>query len=270
VKGDCETSEVYITTTTDIIATIRTLLVTGVFQLKRSWKLTGVPLRGHTNMGSVVGKITEEQPKYDVTETKEGEYETRLYAPSIAIETTQGISEKDGKPFMKLAGYIGVRSTPQNKEQQAISMTAPVVNVKPQEGDTGDRMQFVLPSSLTSPPEPTEGSDVTVVHRSSKLMAVRTFMGGWSESLFESERDKLLELLQRDGVDIVKPMYLEVYRYNPPWTISSMRTNEVAVELVTVSPETVSPETVSPETVSPETVSPETVSPETVSPETQD
>lgn len=190
-----------------------------------------------STMGSVFGRIGEEQPKYEVKDSKEGEYEIRSYPPNIAIETSQSglqSKEKDSAPFMRLAGYIGVRSTPQNVEQQPIAMTAPVVCVKPPEGadnEGGDRMQFILPSSLTSPPEPTENSGVSVVKRSGKLMAVRTFTGGWADGQFDVERDKLLEFLKRDGVEIVKPMYYETYRYNPPWTISSMRTNEVAIEL---------------------------------------
>ena len=192
-------------------------------------------------MGSVVGRITEEQPKYEVRTTLEGEYEVRVYAPNIAIETPQSGSspkEKDSAPFMTLAGYIGVRSTPQNKRQEPVSMTSPVVCIKNTEaasnGDTGStgKMQFILPSSLADPPEPVEGSNVTVVKRSEKIMAVRTFTGNWDEHHFEKERDKLLALLERDGIETVKPMYWETYRYNPPWTLSNMRTNEVAIQLV--------------------------------------
>jgi len=186
-------------------------------------------------MGSVFGKINEERPEYTVRSSVEGEYEIRIYKPNIAIETSQsgmGSKEKDSAPFMKLAGYIGVRSSPQNNRQEAVSMTAPVVSIRSSEGDVGgDKMQFILPSKLTNPPEPNEGTGVSVVKRSEKILAVTTLSGAWSEERFEKERDLLLEKLSRDNVDISKPMYWEVYRYNPPWTIPSMRTSEVAIQL---------------------------------------
>ena len=48
----------------------------------------------------------------------------------FAIETPMGSpsSESEGRrsPFMTLAGYIGVRGTPQNEGAKTIAMTAPV------------------------------------------------------------------------------------------------------------------------------------------------
>ena len=48
----------------------------------------------------------------------------------FAIETPMGSpsSESEGRrsPFMTLAGYIGVRGTPQNDGAKTIAMTAPV------------------------------------------------------------------------------------------------------------------------------------------------
>jgi len=183
-------------------------------------------------MGSVFGTINEERPQYTVRSSVEGEYEIREYKPNIAIETPHlGMNSKEGESsqFMTLAGYIGVRSAPQNNRNEPISMTAPVVSIK---GDTGgDKMQFILPSKLTDPPMPNEGSGVSIVRRSEKIMAVATMTGSWSDERFETERDLLLERLARDGIEIKKPMYWEVYRYNPPWTIPCFKTSEVAIEL---------------------------------------
>ena len=63
-------------------------------------------------------------------------------------------------------------------------------------------------------------------------MAVSTMKGAMDDKQFEEERDKLLEKLSRDGVEVSNPLYWETYRYNPPWTIPSMRTNEVAIQLL--------------------------------------
>ena len=185
-------------------------------------------------MGSVFGVIREERPKYTVRSTSavSGEYEVRVYKPNIAIETpqtSQDPKEKDRGPFMKLAGYIGVRGTPQNTLQEPISMTAPVVCVKSNTDE--DKMQFILPSKIEDPPTPNEGTNVSIVKRSEKIMAVRTVSGATDDHKFEKERDMLLEMLSRDGIEIAKPMLWETYRYNPPWTIPSMRTSEVAIQL---------------------------------------
>jgi len=186
-------------------------------------------------MGSVFGVIREECPEYTARSSSvdSSEYEIRVYKPNIAIETPhtgQDPKAKDSGAFMKLAGYIGVRTTPQNNRQEPISMTAPVLCVKSSESN-GDKMQFILPSKLEDPPSPNEGTDVSIVKRSEKIMAVRTLSGGWSDERFVKERDILLEKLSRDGIEIVKPMRWETYRYNPPWTIPNMRTSEVAIEL---------------------------------------
>ena len=186
-------------------------------------------------MGSVVGKIGEECPEYTVRSVVEGEYEIREYKPNIAIETTRNLEnskETDSGPFMRLAGYIGVRSAPQNVRQEPISMTAPVVCVKSTETETScDKMQFILPSKVTDPPQPNDGTQVSVIQRSEKVMAVSRMNGSLDDKQFEEERDKLLEKLKRDGVEILQPMCWETYRYNPPWTVPSMRTNEVAIQL---------------------------------------
>jgi hypothetical protein len=122
-------------------------------------------------MGSVFGVIREERPEYTVRSRSDtdGEYEVRIYKPNIAIETPQtnlDPKEKDRGPFMKLAGYIGVRTNPQNNRQEPISMTAPVVCVKSSDNKSeGDKMQFILPSTLEDPPEPSEGTGVSIVKR---------------------------------------------------------------------------------------------------------
>lgn len=182
-----------------------------------------------------MGTMNEEQPKYDLKEKKEDEYEIRSYASNIAIQTSQ-VRVEDNRPergaFMKLAGYIGVGSSPQNESKQAISMTAPVVCVMgaEQKQDEGE-MQFILPSGITEPPAPVDGSGVSVVHREKKIMAVRTFSGSRDQEAFDKEKVKLLELLHRDGVQVIEPLTCETYRYNPPWTLAPLRTNEIAIQL---------------------------------------
>ena len=78
------------------------------------------PRRAHASiMGSVFGKITEEQPEYAVVPSATGgtEYEVRKYAPCCVIETTYAsarvmVRGDQGGSFMRLAGYIGVLRKP--------------------------------------------------------------------------------------------------------------------------------------------------------------
>ena len=98
-------------------------------------------------MGSVVGRITEETPAYEVLAADN--FQVRRYAAGTAVEA----SDANNQAFGALAKYIGVMSKPQNARGEAISMTAPVVSI-PDEGDAM-RMQFVLPSALADAPEPT-------------------------------------------------------------------------------------------------------------------
>ena len=103
-------------------------------------------------MGSVVGRISEETPAYEVLATGDN-FEVRRYAAGTAVEA----SDANNQAFGALAKYIGVMSKPQNARSEAISMTAPVVSIP---DDGAMRMQFVLPSAIKDAPEPTAAVDL--------------------------------------------------------------------------------------------------------------
>lgn len=141
--------------------------------------------------------------------------------------------------FMTLAGYIGVRSEPQNERREAIAMTAPVVSVHKPDGGPPP-MQFILPADTqANAPRPTS-ADCRLVSREAKFMVVKTFSGTWSPDVFEQQRDELLRFLREQAPDVhaklKSPLCCETYRYNPPWTLSFMRTNEVAIQIEEVEP----------------------------------
>ena len=68
-----------------------------------------------------------------------------MVSPRFAIETEMADpstkSEGRNNPFMKLAGYIGVGSAPQNEGANKIAMTAPVTMKKSEE--VGEAALFV-------------------------------------------------------------------------------------------------------------------------------
>jgi len=200
-------------------------------------------------MGSVFGKITEETPKFNSlgkhSPAEHLSFEVRHYEPAVAIQTDA--NEKDRGAFMRLAGYIGVGKSPQNAKQEGIAMTSPVVcNMNLDNKSPMTDMQFVLPQSRFGGDPgkaPAPSSDaVRVMQRPARTMAVHTFSGSWSEQEFAQKVKELcsaVEKIQKEDSSfkykLKSPLFSETYRYNPPWTLANMRTNEVAVELEEVA-----------------------------------
>ena len=92
-------------------------------------------------MGSLLGKISEETPKYRVlTSGHAGPFQIREYSSNIVAEVTYDASGNNrGGGFMILANYIGALGNPRNVKAgaaeegqgaEAIAMTAPVLMVK--------------------------------------------------------------------------------------------------------------------------------------------
>jgi len=225
-------------------------------------------------MGSVVGKIGEEMPRYNseggFAPNDDGllAFEVRRYEPAVAVQTAMP-HQTESNAFNLLARYIGVIGTAQNDRKEGISMTAPVVNTMDMDDNNNPMtdMQFVFPQSLygddvSSAPPPT-ADGVQLVRREEKTMGVHTFSGNAKEKELTEKVKELaatLEKMEGDtafGWKVKKPLVSESYRYNPPWTLPFMKTNEVAVELeakqvkapeaqveaVSEAPEAVAPET---------------------------
>merc|ERR1711916_338629 len=116
-------------------------------------------------MGMIFGIIKEEMPRYEVL-SKNSNREVRRYTDSlVAVCTTEKYPGDSG--FSRLAGYIGVLSSPQNAAGEKIAMTAPVVTrpleIKENEvvrSSKKDEMEFILPSKVTwgNAPQPTNPS----------------------------------------------------------------------------------------------------------------
>lgn len=209
-------------------------------------------------MGTVLGRISVETPKYEVI-SKGPDYEIREYQPSVVAEVTYDPSEmkrgRDGG-FMILASYIGAVGNPCNikpesqTEGEKIAMTAPVIThesspqsqpiamtapVMTAEQSTDDEsghakklvtMQFVLPSDYTmeNVPRPTDPR-VSVKEVPKKKYGVVTFSGVADDALVQTIVLKLRRSLEDGGYQVTGDFVLG--RYNPPWTLPFLRTNEV-------------------------------------------
>ena len=177
-------------------------------------------------MGSVFGSIDGyESPKYELI-SKTCTYEIRLYDNCIAIDGPTS-TENDGNGFGNLAKYIGVGSTPFNEKQQSISMTTPVVTYS---NSDEARMQFILPSLLSDPPNPSN-TNLEIKHRESAMFAVMQFSGLYTHKESVAKKDEFVALLKKDNVTMIEPIEWEFYRYNPPWTLPWLRINEIAIKV---------------------------------------
>jgi hypothetical protein len=94
-------------------------------------------------------------------------------------------------------------------------------------------MRFFLPASeiKTKSDAPTPSREgVRVVDVPERTVAVRTFSGYFRRENVDANTKALLESLKGDEeVKNVEENRVEVFGWNPPWTISFLRTNEVLV-----------------------------------------
>lgn len=180
-----------------------------------------------------------ERPSFELLAKEDG-FQIRRYPSLIVAETAMpppsSDGDRDSSPFMTLAGFIGVLSTPANhapgtEEPVPIAMTAPVLSP----GDS-TKMSFVMPREFTmeSMPVPNDPA-VTVSELPSTVYAVTTFSGWAREEEMQAQATALLDKLDAKGMALKrdaagKPVWLQA-RYDSPWVPAEKRTNEVLVEL---------------------------------------
>lgn len=209
-------------------------------------------------MGLILGKITVETPKYETLQTTE-EYEIRKYPPSVVAEVTYDPSEMKGNKdggFTLLGNYIGALGKPQNTKSEAVAMTAPVItksNDVVTENPTSEKiamtapvitkdenrddeknkkmvsMQFILPAKYKKAedaPKPVD-EKVVIKEQEEKKYGVVKFSGVANDEVVKEKVVGLKSALEKDGFKVVGEHLLA--RYNPPWTVPFLRTNEVFI-----------------------------------------
>ena len=107
-----------------------------------------------------------------------------------------------------------------------------ITNLNKRGGGDSDRqkMQFTLPSSVANPPKPTSSS-VKVLTRPEATWAVHRYRGANSREHADDLAVKLKAQLREDGQQIDEREDYEWHRFNPPWTIPPLRTNEIHIRL---------------------------------------
>ena len=198
--------------------------------------IAGVTLLAAALWGPIVSNV--EQPKYQVVESS-GNIEIRDYAPMIVAEVDMPGERRDaiGKGFRVIADYIFGNNTTAQKvpmtapvtqqESEKIAMTAPVT----QQGDGNTwRVRFIMPSNYTleTLPKPNNPA-IELKEVGAKRYAVIRFSGMAGEDSLKRRTKELNEWVSARNLTLVsEPVYAF---YNPPWTLTFFRRNEVMVEI---------------------------------------
>ena len=192
-------------------------------------------------VAGAVGIRLGEQPSFETIE-RIGVVEIRRYGPRLVAETTVDGADSQAarsEAFSRLAGYIFGG----NRGQRQIAMTSPVQTGKADQGqqiamtapaetaggaDGGMVMRFFLPAKLQADgsPEPND-QRVTIRRIESEMIAVLRFSGSTESAAVEPRKDELLAVLEGSPwAPKGKPVS---YFYDPPFTPSFLKRNEVAV-----------------------------------------
>ncbi|MDD1775727.1 MAG: heme-binding protein [Candidatus Methanomethylicus sp.] len=180
-----------------------------------------------------------EKPKYNVIRKTKG-YEIRQYGDMVAaeIETSGDLGSSLRSGFNALANYIFgnnsrresiAMTSPVSIEERAsekISMTAPVMQELKGKGSV---VSFIMPSKYTveSLPVP-NNSAIRIRVIKARKVAAWVFWGRVTDSKFGIMQNAFVKALGADGIEISGMLLAQ---YNPPFTLPSMRRNELLAEI---------------------------------------
>jgi DNA gyrase inhibitor GyrI len=195
-------------------------------------------LAGLTATGCGTVRAGYESAPYQVVRA-DGKFEVREYPVLTVVETPMagGGDGSDGS-FGRLFRFISGG----NETQQKIAMTTPVFMSG---GQTNATMAFVLPAKMKTGevPKPADKS-VAVRELEAGRFAVFRFSGGRNA---ENEAEVLAQLRAWLKLEGMKELSPPVYGYfDPPWTPTFLRRNEVMVRIEALSPAAESSSTAAP------------------------
>ena len=166
--------------------------------------------------------MTEQQP-YEVVGHGSG-FELRHYPPCLVaeVQVTGEFEQAGNVGFRPLVTYIGGR----NQAGQSLAMTAPVIQESAPSGD--HVIAFVLPSSVTQAPQPTD-ERVTVREIPAHFTAVSRYSGRWSQAAYVQHAQELMAAIMAAGLAAVsEPRFA---RFDPPFKPWFLRRNEVHIDV---------------------------------------
>ena len=184
--------------------------------------------------------MTEQQP-YEVLEQHD-RFELRHYPPHLVaeVEIAGSFEDAGNRAFRSLFRYI----TGNNRAQQSIEMTAPVVQeeaasekvamtapvVQAESADGGYVVAFVLPGSMTLDTAPVPADPAVQVRAvPERLAAAMRYSGRWSQASYERHRSELLDAVVAAGFTPTGvPRFA---RFDPPFKPWFLRRNEVVQDV---------------------------------------
>ena len=170
--------------------------------------------------------------KYEIVR-KIGEIEIRHYPRIIIAKVNNREINNFGLLFRFISGA--------NVQKKKVKMTAPVVSqeisqeikmTSPVLTDFSNEgyMAFVMPQDfdIESTPQPLDNR-VTIEEIPERKVAVLRFSGSWSKERFDEKKEKLIEEIAKENIKSKGKVFTMLY--NPPFTPSFLRRNEVAIEV---------------------------------------
>lgn len=173
-------------------------------------------------------RAVTETPKYTVVE-KDGDFEVRDY-PRLALVST-GMSPDDrgmdgafGRLFRFISGS--------NEAEQKISMTTPVL-VEGVRGENGT-MSFIVPEGVAgNAPKPRDSNVGLRAHPGGRFAVLR-FKGGRSAEVELKAMEALRAETAKRHIATEGTAFFAFY--DPPWTPTFLRRNEVMIRISGAAP----------------------------------
>lgn len=188
---------------------------------------------------SMVGARTSEEAPFTVL-LENGDIQIRQYQELLVAETVidADYANSGSIGFNRLAGYIFGKNISQDKiamttsvfreqDSEKIAMTAPVLQQQ-----TGAKwiMSFVMPAdyTLSTLPKPIDPL-VSIKQIPGKKVAVLKYSGSINEQVIAEKTNVLTAWLVQNHYQILSKARSAAY--DPPWTIPSLRRNEVHIDV---------------------------------------
>lgn len=193
--------------------------------------------------GSVLGIRTTAEPDYELVR-RDGPFEIRKYRGYVlaeAVISDASYRDAGNRAFRKLFNYISGENIKREKiamtapviaegvnQGESIAMTAPVISEKHQ---TGWKYAFVLPMDFTmeNAPEPKDHS-IVLREIEGRMVAVMRYSGSWAHENYLEHCEKLKTWLNQNNYQSLSDPRSAAY--DPPWTLPSLRRNEVMIDIM--------------------------------------
>ena len=188
---------------------------------------------------SLMGIRDTPEPRYQLL-LKDNAFEIRQYSPLLLAQTvvTADYQQAGSEAFKRLARYIFGGNTARTRmdmnspviqegDSVTIAMTAPVLQQA--EGQVW-RMSFVMPDSYTLETLPVPDDDrVELKQQSAQKTAVLVYSGSLNAQTIAEKTQVLREWLTAHSLKPISSARSAAY--DPPWTLSAMRKNEIHIDI---------------------------------------